>query len=87
MSQPAANISTLEKNNQEWESLREEIYKIYMEENNTLSATMSKIEKNFHFKRRFVVFSYLLMLLTRHGSGRKWKYKLNEWDYTKNTKQ
>jgi len=55
MSQPAAIISTLEKNNQEWQSFREEIYQIYMNENNTLSVTMRKIEEKFHFKKRFVV--------------------------------
>ena len=87
MSQPAAKISTLGRNNQEWESLREEIYQIYMKKNNYLSVTRSKIEEKFQFKRRFVVFPYPLMLLMRYGSERKRKSKLKEWGYTKNTKR
>jgi hypothetical protein len=63
MSQPAAKVSALERNNQEWESLKREIYRIYIKQNNTLKITMSEIEERFRFKRRFVILPYHLMLL------------------------
>jgi hypothetical protein len=40
----------LSRNNQKWESLREDIRRIYMIENNTLSKAMEMIEEKYRFK-------------------------------------
>lgn len=42
---------TLERNDAEWESIKDEIFRIYMAENNTLSVTMSMIELLHKFSR------------------------------------
>lgn len=40
----------LSRNDQKWESIREEIRQVYMIENNTLATTMLEIGKRNHFK-------------------------------------
>lgn len=42
---------TLERNDAEWESLKDEIFRIYMAENNTLDVTMTMIELQHNFTR------------------------------------
>ncbi|KAE8449896.1 hypothetical protein EG329_007373 [Mollisiaceae sp. DMI_Dod_QoI] len=62
--------ATLARNDAKWELLKDEIYRIYMVESNTLSATMALIEQIHQFR----------------ASPRKWKDKLKEWGFDKNIK-
>ncbi|CZR60770.1 uncharacterized protein PAC_10666 [Phialocephala subalpina] len=62
---------TRPRNDAKWESLKDEIFRIYMAEDNTLSVTMLLIEQMHNFKR----------------SPRKWKEKLKEWNFEKNLSQ
>ena len=48
---PRSNSSCILKNNQKWELHKEEIRKIYLEENNTLEITMERIEQSDGFKK------------------------------------
>jgi hypothetical protein len=43
-------VVVLSRNDQRWESLREDIRRIYMIENNTLAKTMEMIEEKYRFK-------------------------------------
>ncbi|TVY33465.1 hypothetical protein LOCC1_G007635 [Lachnellula occidentalis] len=63
-----AKSSRLIKNDQKWNSLKEEIRRIYMAEDKTLPVTMNTIEVKHGFK----------------ASERKWKDKLKEWGFDKN---
>ncbi|KAE9378380.1 hypothetical protein N431DRAFT_541859 [Stipitochalara longipes BDJ] len=58
----------LSRNDRKWESLKQEIQRVYMTENRTLPQTMLKIEQAHGFK----------------ASPRKWKDKLKEWGFEKN---
>lgn len=42
--------AVLLRNDQKWESLKQEIWRVYMTENNTLPQTMLKIEQAHGFK-------------------------------------
>jgi Clr5 domain len=46
--------SVLSRNDQKWESLKQDIHKVYMSENTTLSQTMIRIEEGFGFKASWV---------------------------------
>ena len=48
--QPPQKGSVLSRNDQKWESLKQDVHKVYMRENNTLSQTMIRIEEGFGFK-------------------------------------
>ncbi|PMD60667.1 uncharacterized protein K444DRAFT_387287, partial [Hyaloscypha bicolor E] len=56
------------RNDEKWKSLKDEIYRIYMIEDNTLQNTMSTIFEQHGFE----------------ASERKWKDKLKEWNFDKN---
>ncbi|KUJ16030.1 uncharacterized protein LY89DRAFT_783260 [Mollisia scopiformis] len=59
---------TLVRNDALWETIRDDIFQIYMAQDNTLPLTMLLIETRYNFKR----------------SERKWKAKLKEWNFVKN---
>jgi hypothetical protein len=42
---------TLERNDAEWEAIKDDIFRIYMAENNTLSVTVFMVEQLYNFKR------------------------------------
>jgi len=48
--------STLERNNQKWDSMKMDIYRIYVDDKSTLEATMSQIEELHGFNARWVYF-------------------------------
>ncbi|CAL3971432.1 unnamed protein product [Diplocarpon coronariae] len=60
--------STRARNDQKWDAWKQEIYRFYIEEDNTLDATIAMIESSSDFK----------------ASPRKWKMKLKEWRFEKN---
>jgi hypothetical protein len=74
--QPSQKGSVLSRNDQKWESLKQDIHKVYMSENNTLSQTMVRIEEGFGFKaswvfpRVFLRRIQSLMHILVHGNGR-----------------
>jgi hypothetical protein len=47
-----AKSSFLIRNDQEWDYLKDEIRRLYVIEDNTLLATMRKIEEKYSFKAR-----------------------------------
>ena len=49
------------KNERRWDSYKDEIYRVYMRENNSLNTTMCMIEEKYGFKTR-LVFPLSLML-------------------------
>jgi len=63
-SQQPHNHSTLEKNNQIWEAMKTDIFKIYVEEKCTLETTMDRIEKKYGFSARCVRPSFRSKLLS-----------------------
>ncbi|KAH8780621.1 hypothetical protein F5882DRAFT_500542 [Hyaloscypha sp. PMI_1271] len=56
------------RNDEKWKSLKDEIYRIYMTDDNTLQNTMNAISEQHGFE----------------ASERKWKDKLKEWNFDKN---
>jgi Clr5 domain len=42
---------TLARNNAQWETLKPDIFRMYIAEDKTLAAAMSAIEKTYRFKR------------------------------------
>jgi hypothetical protein len=46
----SAKGTALLRNDKEWELLRQDIYRIYITENNTLEKTMGLIEVQYSFK-------------------------------------
>ncbi len=84
--QPSLKGSVLSRNDQKWESLKQDIHKVYMSENNTLSQTMVRIEEGFGFKASWVFppeFLHRTQSLMHIFSPRKWKAKLKEWGFEK----
>ncbi|PVH87417.1 hypothetical protein DL98DRAFT_525470 [Cadophora sp. DSE1049] len=67
-SRTSTRPSTRAKNDQKWDAQKNEIYRFYIEEDNTLDATIQMIEATSGFK----------------ASPRKWKMKLKEWRFEKN---
>ncbi|KAH7327110.1 Clr5 domain-containing protein [Rhexocercosporidium sp. MPI-PUGE-AT-0058] len=58
----------LERSDAKWDSHKEEIYQLYVDQNMTLKETMDAMETNHGFK----------------ASLRKWKMKIKEWKFEKN---
>jgi hypothetical protein len=50
--QEAPKCARRVQNDQKWDSIKEEIYRIYMTEENTLQNTMSAIAGQYGFKAR-----------------------------------
>jgi len=57
--------SVLSRNDQKWESLKQDIHKVYMSENNTLTQTMIRIEERFGFKASWVFHLYFCTEINR----------------------
>lgn len=53
-SRTSSRPSTRAKNDQKWDAYKNEIYRFYIEEDNTLDATIAMIEANSGFKARSV---------------------------------
>jgi len=51
----------LSRNDQKWESLKQAIQRVYMEEKNTLPQTMLKIEQAHGFKASYVSFQFFTL--------------------------
>ncbi|CZR56269.1 uncharacterized protein PAC_06157 [Phialocephala subalpina] len=66
-SQPR-QLTALERNNQKWESHKNEIRSVYIDHDKTLKETMQWFERERNFKK----------------SKRKWKDKIKEWKFEKN---
>lgn len=62
-SRTSSKPSTRAKNDQKWDAQKNEIYRFYIEEDNTLDATIQMIEGTSGFKARFVP-SLTLRLIT-----------------------
>ncbi|CZR60771.1 uncharacterized protein PAC_10667 [Phialocephala subalpina] len=58
----------LARNDAQWESLKDDIFRVYIAEDHTLAITMTIFEQMYQFKR----------------SPRKWKDKLKQWNFDKN---
>ncbi|KAF8853928.1 hypothetical protein BDZ45DRAFT_748090 [Acephala macrosclerotiorum] len=67
MDQPLKG-KALARNDAQWDSLKDEIFRVYIAEDHTLVVTISMIEQIYQFKR----------------SPRKWKDKLKQWNFEKN---
>ncbi|KAE9382026.1 hypothetical protein N431DRAFT_322170, partial [Stipitochalara longipes BDJ] len=65
---PVANSSRRTRNDDRWDSLKEEIYDVYMVKDSTLQNTKRLIEESHGSV----------------ASVRKWKEKLKEWNFDKN---
>jgi hypothetical protein len=53
-SERPSNIFRRSKKDQKWETHKEEIYRIYMKEDNTLKTTMQRIGPKLDFKAELV---------------------------------
>ncbi|KAH6661915.1 hypothetical protein B0J14DRAFT_312758 [Halenospora varia] len=58
-------------NNQKWSTHKDEIYRMYIVDNNTLQTTMQRMEGKLGFKAK----------------ERTWKIKLKEWEFEKHISQ
>lgn len=90
LSAAPSKMSTLERNNQKWNEHKDEIRRVYVDEDKTLRETMQLIEQDWGFKSRSASHNILLRLhhvlasLKMHCSERKWKMKIKEWNFDKN---
>jgi len=73
-----------------WDGFKDEVYRLYIKEDNTLQLTMSTIEEQYSFKARCAIYFLQLPLrlldsgmLIKFYSLRKWKLKLKEWGFDK----
>ncbi|CZR62804.1 related to cercosporin resistance protein [Phialocephala subalpina] len=79
--------STLARNDQKWESMKEDIRRIYVTEKKSLKDTMDEITELHTFRARSGRLPEPLALkieILTVFSERKWKTKLKEWQFDKN---
>jgi hypothetical protein len=81
--QPTAKLSCKDRNDQKWNSHRDEIHQIYVTEDKTLKETPSAIEQRHGFKARCVPPPVISCRSESLDSERKWKAKLKEWNFEK----
>jgi hypothetical protein len=93
--QPFSKTSSLRKSDRKWDLHKDEIYRTYMQEDNSLLTTLERFEQRYGFKARLVTLQ-IFALLQRYKlpgfpihlpilihSVRKWKLKLKEWNFNK----
>jgi hypothetical protein len=82
----ALNPSCRIRNDQKWNSIKEEVYRIYITEDNTLRSTMRAVSEQHAFNARYVHIPWAttVEVLMMKDSERKWKGKLKDWNFDKN---
>jgi hypothetical protein len=69
---------------QRWEDARTDIFRIYIQENKPLEATMAAILESHGLPARSVEMPTTVRNANKNSSERRWKDKFREWGYTKN---
>jgi hypothetical protein len=79
----ATDMSRPEKTKEEWETVKSDTFRIYIQEKKTLKVTMAAIEKKYQFKQWYTANPPRNPETNILFSTRIWRYKLKEWGYSK----
>ncbi len=74
------------RNAEKWEWIKDDIYKVYMQDHNTLPETIRLIGQKHSFKASYVQHPSMLSRANNNLSSSEptWKTKLKAWGFEKN---